>query len=167
MKLSFFSWLRNRVREAVLGEISDAVAMLDEPEPDGVSAVQLLRARLALPPTGQGDCPVTTPATQTAAHTPGPWSCEPKGKHCEINAPTFFILARVYAPNDRYAEGEANARLIGTAPLLLEALQRIIQSWDDSKGEAYGEAYGEDIRAVRQVVAAATGSPLPDEPPRR
>ena len=57
--MMFFTWLRNRVREAVLAGLSDAAAEVDAPDSSAAEAVAQLTARLrALPePADEEDAP--------------------------------------------------------------------------------------------------------------
>lgn len=70
-------------------------------------------------------------ATDAKTHTPGPWGSDRRGSHgvanyTVISATTSWHneIARVYHGN-RFADGDANARLIAAAPDMLEVLKAI------------------------------------------
>jgi hypothetical protein len=72
--------------------------------------------------------PETDAQTETK-HTKGPWTADRRGaqgvaNYTVIGTPANFHteIARVYH-GDRFANGEANARLIAASPDLLEALR--------------------------------------------
>lgn len=56
-------------------------------------------------------------------HTPGPWFID-KGYLCAEGEDRVLYLAKIHSwARDAPEEGKANARLISTAPELLEALE--------------------------------------------
>ena len=81
-------------------------------------------------------------------HTPGPWhvgtmnDClfiinqQPRPSHDEVNfegsgfatVDNFEIIAKL-----DYPDADANARLIAAAPDLLDALNRVMQEWNERK----------------------------------
>jgi len=94
----------------------------------------------------------------SAAHTRGPWSCAGGyGNHglC-ITGPDGEALGhvRAFIPSGEirhgapvqmpWPEGQANAALIAAAPLLLEALEAIVNSGNDE----------EEYRATKLAIAA-------------
>lgn len=65
----------------------------------------------------------------TAAHTPGPWVMrhEAESGHYEVRDDFNQIVAHVfYVTNVPCLQGEADARLIAAAPVLLEALDFMV-----------------------------------------
>ena len=84
----------------------------------------------------------------TTQHTPGPWHVT--GYH--IDAPTGTV-ATVCDAGDDDAQGVANARLIAAAPAMLRALQRLTHPMADD----------EDLAHALDVIARATGQPVPEE----
>jgi hypothetical protein len=120
-------------------------------------------------------------STQTAKHTPGPWSVDTRltghrfngeavryfsihhtsqMRDCYIAteiAPTTLITSGGDMPN---SEGEANARLIASAPDLLAALQEITAQHDAmletfKSGFGWGRIVSDKARAA---IARATQS---------
>jgi hypothetical protein len=72
------------------------------------------------------------PIAQPAGHTPGPWHYEPDLSLHDTRL-IYGSDGRLVADAGRIhkrteAEMDANARLIGAAPGMLEALKRIVQS---------------------------------------
>ena len=78
-------------------------------------------------------------------HTPGPWTVGLRGEYGTHNANVIFSnggessVATVYhlpvhtkleEVDPRYAKGMANARLIASAPELLDALKDVVALWD-------------------------------------
>ena len=78
------------------------------------------------------------------AHTPGPWTFA-KGKH-RIEVRTTPALSYAFSLSD-----EANARLIASAPELLEALERISTAYDETLRHPIAT---ELLRAIYQSRAA-------------
>lgn len=70
-----------------------------------------------------------------AKHTKGPWEAE----QCAIHTPNF-IVAYVDGPANNIKEAQANARLIASAPELLEALEEVMDNTDYSDAAWYDKA---------------------------
>ena len=95
-------------------------------------------------------------------HTLGPWLCAPNTPGIKpttrgVIAPRSenMLLATVYNPAGRIKEREANARLIATAPELLEIARASLSYLeDDSKSPRRRQACLEGARAA---IAKATG----------
>jgi hypothetical protein len=65
-----------------------------------------------------------------SAHTPGPWSvfkAATENGEFSINATGPYIAETIGG----IAEEEANANLIAAAPDLLEALQSVVNAWEE------------------------------------
>ena len=112
-------------------------------------------------------------------HTPGPWiwcpeeSCfralvDSNGSPCEReDAKLVFslgdeaIAADVEAGVIKWADfhpSDADARLIASAPELLEALYRLLDAADDSDGAQYGTLSTTFVRQIaRAAIAKAEG----------
>ena len=97
------------------------------------------------------------PASPRAAHTPGPWTILPNTPHfVRAMHPTEGMqpVATVY-----HFDGEldANARLIAAAPELLEALERISTSYDETLRHPIAAPLLQSIYAARAAIAKARG----------
>jgi len=83
-------------------------------------------------------------------HTPGPWSVDDPHQIWAESAGEYVAITRVEdwetIPRE---QAEANARLIATAPDLLEALNELI-GWQTT-------APHEAIQAAKAAIAKATG----------
>lgn len=83
-------------------------------------------------------------------HTPGPWRIKPQvdGNFLIVYNDRGNWLAEVYDDDDP-VEGrpEADARLIASAPDMLEALRDIVKQWPDSSA----------AKTARSVIAKAEG----------
>nr|WP_315447991.1 hypothetical protein [uncultured Pseudomonas sp.] len=92
-------------------------------------------------------------------HTPGPWSYwsgyNPVDKiEAQVTAEGGDIVIASY--NHLIAEGEANAKLMGAAPDLLEALatlMRVVSDPDCAEGLALGSARAKAISAINKATA--------------
>ncbi len=110
----------------------------------------------------------------TAGHTPGPWAINPdtltyRGNSIRIEridpkAGILASIADVFAPNgagDRWIEeGRANARLIASAPALLEALEALwaVALNFDARDAYNGEASWDDaVDNAHTVIMQARG----------
>lgn len=111
--------------------------------------------------------------SKRAAHTPAPWTSDRRGtqgiaNYTVIGTPANWHreIARVYH-GDRFADGEANVRLIAAAPDLLEALEKVISQIDPenttvglgnilnaraalAKARATDASVGQDVPTARQ-----------------
>ena len=93
-----------------------------------------------------------------SAHTPGPWLVQAGDEwadgivtlegHNENGTPMYWTVASY---NRRRDEADANARLIASAPDLLEALRVVVAAWDN------GDWLSVPIRAARAAIVKATG----------
>lgn len=106
-------------------------------------------------------------AMTAAKHTPGPWTArkiDPQqwaidtGPEDRAGLSRWQEMAVVYGIDDQPDIGSeiaaANARLIKTAPMLLEALQEAVECfWGTEEDPAQGKA----IKKAREAIAAATG----------
>jgi len=97
------------------------------------------------------------PATPRPAHTPGPWTILPNTPHfvrAMHPAEGMQPVATVY-----HFDGElsANARLIASAPELLEALERISTAYDETLRHPIAAPLLQAIYAARAAIAKARG----------
>lgn len=80
-------------------------------------------------------------------HTPGPWKCSLTSHH--------YYDYRLDGPNAQLKfdkeQGYANAKLIASAPELLEACQFVLQEWNEP------EAVPEALDRLRKAIAKAEG----------
>ncbi len=82
-------------------------------------------------------------------HTPGPWEVSP-----QVRAAVLIGVAKVSLP-DGSEENRANARLIASAPDLLEALEAIVESVDAETAAIFEHL----VWAARAAISKATGEP--------
>lgn len=92
-------------------------------------------------------------------HTPGPWTARDYGHEniIHIEHETGSAIAQIGGPTTNMDLAEANARLIASAPELLEVLGDMLARFADH--EQYDET-GEDteaINAARAAIRKATG----------
>ncbi len=97
-------------------------------------------------------------------HTPGPWMDSyrftPAQAHLEVYASGVRCVAKVFNADFTQAEKEANARLIASAPDLLEALKLAANEINDLNHVLHtnGEFVNHTIeRGFRRIIAKATG----------
>lgn len=95
-------------------------------------------------------------------HTPGPWTAEKTAGGYERIQKDGEIIA--WTANQQYIpvkEHEANARLIASAPELLEALidsKILLESLDlQDRGEIYKDTIAKTIKNAKQAIAKAEG----------
>ena len=99
-------------------------------------------------------------------HIPGPWSYTPLAKGMRISADTKTSLALVLVPQYYDSEKEAqlaNARLIASAPELLEALEEVLElmgeidatTREDDDGN---EVFYHEVQAAYDAIAKAKGN---------
>jgi hypothetical protein len=102
----------------------------------------------------------------SAAFTPGPWavSYSTDGMTVDSAKPVRFnlttagtaVIARVNTHADaEHFSGEANARLIAAAPLLLDALEQVTDALAQRLGTNAAE--WADVSRARAAIAAARG----------
>ena len=110
----------------------------------------------------------------SAAHTPGPWFSAPadewktyEGEHVQFSkynisarstdarSDDYYLIAIVSNVNDS-SQNAANAQLIKSAPLMLDALRRAALAL--SFAAESSEAMRDDWEVVRAAIAAATGA---------
>lgn len=87
-------------------------------------------------------------------HTPGPWVFgEFRGDMVEIEPTNGGLpVARVYCKDSGERRANANARLITSAPELVDALQRAI-AWAESLGMRDGNPFCPEVDAMRAAIA--------------
>lgn len=88
----------------------------------------------------------------TTQHTPGPWHVTGDEHGTMITDNTGEQIA-LWPQQGGTVEQCTNARLIAAAPALLKALQRLTHPMADD----------EDLSHALDVIARATGQPVPDE----
>ena len=99
------------------------------------------------------------------SHTPGPWFADKiedrsafnifMPGYCSAGASVHHLSNATGCMGSR--EVEANARLIASAPELLDALRRIVALWDHH-ASAHGDGVASPLHKVaRAAVAKATG----------
>ena len=82
----------------------------------------------------------------TTAHTPGPWHYKMKTLHKTSSSPVAKILdasgnvPSIATCHDARGTCEANARLIAAAPLLLSALQVLVNDPHDTEPDCWANA---------------------------
>ena len=89
-------------------------------------------------------------------HTPGPWQYSFEGSTTAFiveSDGSTVVCMRVTANTSAHSGFVANARLIAQAPAMLQALQRLTHPMADD----------EDLSHALDVIARATGQPVPDE----
>lgn len=100
-------------------------------------------------------------------HTPGPWqvlplytnrSVYPIGAKIDANASS--ILAEVNSQGGTSDDCQANARLIASAPELLEALRLLIGQLEGIKPKSgvHSSSLNADMAIARSAIAKATGN---------
>lgn len=103
-------------------------------------------------------------------YTPGPWrivegfmgrpEIESDNERDNADATQVFVLARDIGGRvhgelfDDYSEVEANIKLIAAAPDLLQALEGMLEAYDDGVGQDWEQPYRLKARAA---IAKATG----------
>jgi hypothetical protein len=100
----------------------------------------------------------------TQKHTPGPWHYHPldpvKPESLSLRGPDDEQLAAVYLwdwePDEMQDEARANARLIASAPQLLEALEICYQQLKELTEE--GMHLDEAMEVSAAAIAMATGA---------
>ena len=76
---------------------------------------------------GEAQAITEVPAPTSPAHTPGPWDVEPKGSRHFVDGADGLTVAYLDRAGVRErSEIEANARLIASAPELIEALEAVL-----------------------------------------
>ena len=88
----------------------------------------------------------------THPHTPGPWHVTGDEHGTMITDNTGEQIA-LWPQQGGTVEQCANARLIAAAPAMLQALQRLTHPMADD----------DDLRDALDVIARATGQPVPDD----
>jgi hypothetical protein len=88
--------------------------------------------------------------------TPGPWKARYNGSCWQIDAEHDAVATTqfCYAP-----AGEANARLIATAPDLYAALTDVLSAWEDKSGMGTVFNMQRAIPDARRALAKARGEP--------
>ena len=88
------------------------------------------------------------PATQSPAHTPGPWTVDNQ----YIHGPDGIRFLAVAGDG----AGQANARLIASAPELLEALEAVLQDLEHYVA-THGPGPDKRLAIAREAIAKARG----------
>ena len=88
--------------------------------------------------------------TMTHTHTHGPWIAECNCIRSELGSQRFDLVAIVPLNHDEWG---ANARLISSAPELLDALEMLMPQ-EPQEADSYDRAMWENARAA---IAKATG----------
>ena len=88
----------------------------------------------------------------TTQHTPGPWHVTGDEHGTMITDNTGEQIA-LWPQQGGTVEQDANARLLAQAPAMLQALQRLTHPMADD----------DDLRDALDVIARATGQPVPDD----
>jgi hypothetical protein len=102
-----------------------------------------------------------------AKFTPGPWRAEKVSKfgECDIYGPNGEELALIYVSNGaddpEMWPAEANARLIASAPDLLDSVYEFLERYEDMESaELFAKLPGEEAQRVvraRAALSKATG----------
>lgn len=102
----------------------------------------------------------------TTKHTPGPWHVESGPLKTRTGEPAEWAITCSKGPiallseddttGPRY-ERDANARLIASAPALLEALLWVRENPDHAIGNEDHSDHCPDCRRILRAIAAATG----------
>ena len=97
------------------------------------------------------------PATPRPAHTPGPWDVEPKGSRHFVDGADGLTVAYLDRAGVRErSEIEANARLIASAPELLEALEAVLPDLEHYVA-THGPGPDKRLAIARAAIAKARG----------
>ena len=128
-----------------------------------------LHLTLASDPMKTNPAITEIPVPTRPAHTPGPWEVGGKvGLYCDdvqitsnkepvaiaVTRRSYDILSRARRSP---AELAANARLIASAPELLEALERISTAYDETLRHPIAAPLLQAIYAARAAIAKARG----------
>ena len=115
---------------------------------------------------GEAQAITEIPAPTSPAHTPGPWDVEPKGSRHFVDGADGLTVAYLDRAGVRErSEIEANARLIASAPELLEALAGCADALREA-GKDFAQAnklavrpnlYELHERSARAAIAKARG----------
>jgi hypothetical protein len=105
------------------------------------------------------------PATQPVTHTPGPWrEYERSGLWTYIKSESGVLVGGAYHDSllmDDLEESDANARLISSAPELLEALKEAKELIQFFHGDPAWEIYDSsspEMKRLNAAIAKATGA---------
>lgn len=88
-------------------------------------------------------------------HSPGPWHVDGRQIKC-VDHGRYYRIATGYNPMFTAAANEANARLMATAPELLEGLQAVLQILRD--GNQVDSIH--DAHWIEMLIEKATGRTL-------
>ena len=100
---------------------------------------------------------IESTATQRPAYTPGPWDVEPKGSRHFIDGADGLTVAYLDRAGVRErSEIEANARLIASAPELIEALEAVLPDLEHYVA-THGPGPDKRLAAARAAIAKARG----------
>ena len=98
---------------------------------------------------GEAQAITEVPATPRPEHTPGPWTVDNQ----YIHGPDGIRFLAVAGDG----AGQANARLIASAPELLEALERISTAYDETLRHPIAAPLLQAIYGARAAIAKARG----------
>lgn len=87
--------------------------------------------------------------TKTQMHTPGPWKVE--GGYCVTDNNGINILGETLSDAIGLEEHQANARLIASAPDLLEAVRALLEMITDNR------THGKEIDQAVSAILKAEG----------
>ena len=97
------------------------------------------------------------PATTSHAHTPGPWDVEPKGSRHFVDGADGLTVAYLDRAGVRErSEIEANARLIASAPELIDALEAVLPDLEHYVA-THGPGPDKRLALARAAIAKAKG----------
>lgn len=95
-------------------------------------------------------------------HTPGPWSVDNDvDVIASLDGITVVDIAHVDPFGEKRPSAEADARLIATAPELLEALKDMREGWRyirQHHGDLYGVGWDRAEQAADAAIAKASGA---------
>ena len=106
---------------------------------------------------GEAQAITEVPASTRPTHTPGPWDVEPKGSRHFVDGADGLTVAYLDRAGVRErSEIEANARLIASAPELLEALEAVLPDLEHYVA-THGPGPDKRLAIARAAIAKATG----------
>jgi hypothetical protein len=98
-------------------------------------------------------------------HTPAPWTVGTPNLYTKLNIGIWgddYVICDMCEDGHSVAEQVANARLIASAPELLEALKDLLRDLDTVDSYALNETVlpiWEDIARAKAIIAKAEGAP--------
>jgi hypothetical protein len=102
--------------------------------------------------------------TSETKHTPGPWEMRVRQHVDELQSPigesihvtSYMGKIDVCQTDNWNPDYKANARLIASAPELLEALKRAEECMTENDAEKHG-TITEDTKKIRRIISKAEG----------